>query len=562
MFGATSHARLVLGCSVSAICIMSSFSAIAQTCVSFTSNGQVAIQGSTTSKLSILNGNVVATEVVDSSGTPVAGTPQVVTRAQPAAPKTFNLLGITGQTIANGMFMNAAAAGGGSTPSITTTEVSTDQALELIQRRRSQQAMATMISGAASNSALTTTSTASSQASAAPVASEKPKPRVTKEARPARRFAARRRVARYGLASETARAEKRTTPQVTKREHVPLYSERAFETYGGPAPQAVLPYSYKDNPGSGFGGADLLTNGAWAQGYGEYEYHSNLNPGAIDNPSRNQYTAGMMSGIDQTFRDADLLGEGSLQLGLLGGYNNTYTTFPGANQRDDGGFVGAYGTYSLNRFALDFLVKGDFYNHNQTAACPAGSQPVSTLGAQVLRELQGAPSSNSPSGFVVLPGAAVNAAGDIAENNLNILSNVYYRFDIGDGYWLEPTTGFRYSYTAYGDNAALFGLENGELWRIQGGARIGTNGIYNGYIWSASLLGLLYDDVSISGYVTEATALTSGPATVDQGKLRALGQLFGTMSDGLGWNYWALLEVRGGEDVFAVGGKLGIRYQW
>ena len=162
----------------------------------------------------------------------------------------------------------------------------------------------------------------------------------------------------------------------------------------------------------------------------------------------------------------------------------------------------------------------------------------------------------------VVPPGAVNASGDIAENNINVLSNVYYRFDIGDGYWLEPTTGFRYSYTDYGNNASLFGLENGELWRIQGGARIGTGGSYNGYFWSASLLGLLYDDVSIRGYVTSDTALTSGPATVDQGKLRAMGQLFGTVNNGLGWTYWGLVEVRGGEDVFAVGGKLGIRYQW
>jgi hypothetical protein len=180
----------------------------------------------------------------------------------------------------------------------------------------------------------------------------------------------------------------------------------------------------------------------------------------------------------------------------------------------------------------------------------------------VLRELNAvAQQPSSPNGGPITS-TPINASGDIAENNLNVLSNVYYRFDIGDGYWLEPTAGFRYTNTTYGNGAVLFGLEDGELWRVQGGARVGTGGIYNGYFWSASLLGLLYDDVSIRGYVTPETAFFSGPATVDQGKLRALGQLFGTVTDGFGLNYWALLEVRGGEDVFAVGGKIGIRYQW
>ena len=535
MFNASAHAKLALGCSVSAICLMTSFGAMAQTCVNVT---QLQINNA---NLSIdARGNVV---VVDFSGTK-----QIVAAVQAQPPSqqgSANLYGFNGQQIQSGSVMNAAnATAGGATPSITTTEVSTDQALELMQRRRNQQTTATMLSSAVSTAAV-----AESAASpgSAPAASEKRQVRAVKKAGPAKRLALRRRMKRYGVAP-LARP----------------YSHGATEAYGVPLPKAFLPYSYKDTPES-FVDAALATNGAWAEGYGEYEFHSNLNPGSSNNPSRNQYTAGLMSGVDHTFRDPELLGGGSLQLGLLGGYNNTHSTFStsldgqSSKQSDDGGFIGAYGTYSLNQFALDFLVKNDFYNHHQTATCPAGSQPVNSLGAQVLRELQLVALQPGSQGSISGP---INASGDIAENNLNLLSNVYYRFDIGDGYWLEPTAGFRYTYTAYGDNAALFGLESGELWRVQGGARIGTGGIYNSYIWSASLLGLLYNDVSIRGYVTPETAFYSGPATVDQGKLRALGQLFGTMTDGLGWNYWALLEVRGGEDVIAVGGKIGIRYQW
>ena len=541
MFNASAHAKLALGCSVSAICLMTSFGVVAQTCVRL-DTGQGTIQVGAVSLSIDRNGNVIA-----------GG--QVVSRVIPAGVEggtpTVQLVNSKGQQIfdaqnnpANGVVMAAAnSTAGGSTPSITTTEMSTDQALELMQRRRSQQATATMISSAAS-----TVAVAESAASpvTAPAASGKRQVRAAKKAGPAKRLALRRRTKRYG-AAPLARP----------------YSQGTVEAYGAPLPGAVLPYSYK-NSSELFVDAALPSNGAWAEGYGEYEFHSNLNPGNINNPSRNQYTAGIMSGVDRTFRDPELLGGGSLQLGLLGGYNNTnstYSTSPdgqSSKQSDDGGFVGAYGTYSLNRFALDFLVKNDFYTHNQTATCAPGSQLVNSTGAQVLRELQQVTGQNPQSGI----SGPINASGNIAENNLNLLGNVYYRFDIGDGYWLEPTAGFRYTNTTYGDNAALFGLENGELWRIQGGARIGTGGSYNGYLWSASLLGLLYDDVSIRGYVTPDTAFFSGPATVDQGKLRALGQLFGAVTDGLGWNYWALLEMRGGEDVFAVGGKIGIRYQW
>jgi hypothetical protein len=450
----STHAKFVLGCSVAAICLLAASSAMAQTCINFaTASGQPMQVGG--QNLSIdRNGNLVANG-------------QVITRAQVASSEagTLNLLGISGQLAASGPPMNAANAGGsGSTPSITTTEVSTDQALELMQRRRNQQATATMISGVALTVAVTA-STAAPQPVPAPAVAQRLQRRVVKNAGPSKRFTLRRQAKRYGVAA-AAPVDEKTAPQPKARQFARPYSERTIEAYGVPKPQAVLPYSYKDSP-EPFVGATLADNGIWAEGYGEYEFHSNLNPGAINNPSRNQYTAGLMSGVDHTFRDADLLGAGTLQLGLLGGYNNTRSTFSntpqgeGAKQRDDGGFVGAYGTYSLNSFALDFLVKGDFYNHHQAATCPTGSQPISTSGAQALRELQEAIGVLDQSG-TNFAGARlsgpINASGDIAENNINVLSNVYYRFDIGDGYWLEPTTGFRYSYTDYGNNASLFGL--------------------------------------------------------------------------------------------------------
>jgi hypothetical protein len=117
----SAHAKLALACSVSAICLMTSFGAVAQTCFSFVSQeGQPSNVGG--ANLSIDRfGNVVAT---------VGGKTQIVASVQPLTDTagTAQLYGLNRQPIsgANGQVMAAAnAAAGDSIPSITTTEVST-----------------------------------------------------------------------------------------------------------------------------------------------------------------------------------------------------------------------------------------------------------------------------------------------------------------------------------------------------------------------------------------------------------------------------------------------------
>ena len=109
--------------------------------------------------------------------------------------------------------------------------------------------------------------------------------------------------------------------------------------------------------------------GAWFQVYGDYERHSNLAPGSADNTTREQTTFGQIAGIDTTyFRGSEIL-----QLGFLAGHNDTRSKFrdtenvKNASQSDDGGFVGAYATYQVGRFALEALVKADLFQHTERA---------------------------------------------------------------------------------------------------------------------------------------------------------------------------------------------------
>ena len=102
---------------------------------------------------------------------------------------------------------------------------------------------------------------------------------------------------------------------------------------------------------------------------------SNLSPGELNNATRTQSTGGVVSGIDTYVSPAGGgYGAPLIQLGVLGGYQSTRSTFttpPAAAaldvvngaQIDEGGFVGVYGSYILNQFAADLLVKVDLFDH-------------------------------------------------------------------------------------------------------------------------------------------------------------------------------------------------------
>jgi hypothetical protein len=263
------------------------------------------------------------------------------------------------------------------------------------------------------------------------------------------------------------------------------------------------------------------------------------------NATRTQYTKGVVSGID-TYVSPTGGGYGAptIQLGVLGGYQSTRSTFttPAAaladgafngSQVDEGGFVGVYGSYILNQFAADLLVKLDLFDHT--------TDPSQTCNAQQ--------NGNIP------------FSGSTSETNTDVASNVYYRFYANDRVWIEPTVGFRYSHTSYGDLASALFLTDGDDLRIQGGVRVGTGGFFGGYFWTASVLAGIYDDVIVNGYTSNALP-GSGSAKIDEGKVRGIGSLFGKIYDGQGTTLFAQVDVYGGQDVAGVTGKVGARWQW
>jgi len=224
-------------------------------------------------------------------------------------------------------------------------------------------------------------------------------------------------------------------------------------------------------------------------------------------------------------------------IGGLAGYNETHVRLNGdlsagvgnspRTQDIDGAMLGLYGSYFHRGFAIDTLVRTDIFDFDQKIAIPA-CFPTGT--------------------------------GSTSLTDLLIASNIYYRRNMGH-YWLEPTAGIRYIHSYFGDGAAALGVGDGDALRLQAGVRIGSDWVdIERRLWTVSFLAGIYSDVVVNGFTA------GGPGNValqtDEGKVRALGQLRAkvTVRDGL--SYYGQAEVRGGEDYWGVGGKLGVRYEW
>lgn len=321
--------------------------------------------------------------------------------------------------------------------------------------------------------------------------------------------------------------------------------------------------------------------GAWAQAYVDYERHRNLSPGSVDNPTRTQRTFGQIAGLDVTYTRREGRGVETLQLGLLGGHNSARSDFSDtanvrdASQTEEGGFLGTYATYQVERFALEVIGKADFFQHTQRAivlttetvevAPSTRIDPVTCPEGQILlldRE-------SDKTVTVQIPGSSTQRqidrlkAGEVSEHNYTLAGNLSYRFDLTDRAWFEPTFGARFTYTDFGADAWSLDLQDGRVLRAQAGARIGSSWQLGDLrVFSASLLGLAYSDVWVDGFTLVNSGFTSTVSNVDEGKLRGLAQLSLRLENGRGTSYGAEIAARGGEDLWGVGGRIGVRYEW
>ena len=337
-------------------------------------------------------------------------------------------------------------------------------------------------------------------------------------------------------------------------------------TAPAPRPSAHDPKSplvFKAAPSSTYAGPAYAV---WGYGFGDWEKRNDNTVGMngfgsdadnnlfpISNPiniNRRMTTVGFLGGADVTYR----MGTGLWMFGLLGGYTSSNVTltssalglaeqggemsnassFSTVHATISGPSVGAYANYANGPLSADLTVKADFmvidelfndfyYNPQQKSANISGSASVNMI-------------------------------------NITVGGNLNYRIPISPTHWWEPTGGFRYTRSEYGSNAADIGLADGDVYRVQGGMRFGWEHYSGQGMWQTTLTGLAYSDVSVNGLVLNTGGFAGSTVLPsDEGKVRGMGILATKYNNGAGTTLFGQVDVRGGQNVLGVGGRLGAR---
>jgi hypothetical protein len=157
-----------------------------------------------------------------------------------------------------------------------------------------------------------------------------------------------------------------------------------------------------------------------------------------------------------------------------------------------------------------------------------------------------------------------SGAGRFALLATTIAGNLNYRFIVDPNLWIEPTVGAFYTHSTYGNGAAAFGLDDGDLVTVQGGARVGLPILIGRTLITTTLTGLAYSDVLVAGgFVPGASFLPSNLlAKADEGQIRGRGIIAVGFDFGNGVTSFIQGEARGGKGLFGAGGRAGIRIVW
>lgn len=262
---------------------------------------------------------------------------------------------------------------------------------------------------------------------------------------------------------------------------------------------------------------------AWVEGLGDWEKRNPLNANDI---GRTQNTYGVHAGFDGTWKNAWLPGD-FVVAGLVTNWTSSHINLTGspASLRLEGPGVGLYSMYINGGFSADLVGKFDFLNLNEDLA---------GLG---------------------LPNSSIGVT------NAGLSGNVQYKNTFGSSF-VEPTAGFMFTRTMFGDNAALMGLQDGSTLRLQAGARFGTAFNANGISFEPTLALLAYSNVIADG-TTVATVPVPVPVTpTDKGLVR--GEVDPELN--LDFNNGYTAYIRGsvyfGTELVGGFAKIGVRKQF
>jgi outer membrane autotransporter protein len=274
----------------------------------------------------------------------------------------------------------------------------------------------------------------------------------------------------------------------------------------------------------------------WVRAFGDFEHRDGSTSFAVlpantlitfDNVYRQQ-SGGAMAGADVVIGGLTSPNDG-LIFGAFGGGLASRITVTGGRHELSGGTVGVYGTYFNGGFFLDATAKGDFLGFDTNV--------------------------------IGLP-----ATADV--RNFSFLSNIGYKFDLANRWYVEPTAGIEYVSTEFSNQnilpTTIAFLEDSHLFRGRVGVRVGTEFMSGNIRIEPSLLALAYYYFDATG-ATIALGATGGTIVLptDEGKFRGELQAAVNFFDlGSGVSWFVRGDLRFGEDLIGGGGRVGWRYQF
>jgi hypothetical protein len=208
----------------------------------------------------------------------------------------------------------------------------------------------------------------------------------------------------------------------------------------------------------------------WGSGTYDYEHTTGTFNGL--NIGSNSRAWGGLGGVDLTIPGVN---NGTFLVGFLGGETDISISTPtGISTKVRSPTAGTYIAYIVGNFSTDLSYTASWISSNATT-------PIA--------------------------GITVPTANSISNN---FAGNMQYRFNLANNWWLEPTAGFTWTYTALGND-----LPNQEILRVQGGGRAGTSFRWGAVTVEPSFTGLAYSDVSVTGGIPNGAP----PVSTDQGQL-------------------------------------------
>jgi hypothetical protein len=320
--------------------------------------------------------------------------------------------------------------------------------------------------------------------------------------------------------------------------------------------------------------------GTWAQGFGDYEHRSgnrnsiincctepppgksndNIAPLLLEATS-NLSSGGFVGGIDGTKRGM-WSGQDGVVFGLLGGYTWTNisltTTVLSAipsktasgssltSAHINGPSIGGYLSYFSGPFSNDFLIKDDFLSLNETDSQLLGFGACSCF----------------PSGAV----AFVSPQFGSGSTNLNqgtVSDDVSYKIPWSGWMWIAPTAGLRYINSTYSSSAQALGLDDGYIFRVQGGAKVGIDSLFNNVHVTTVITGLAFNDVIVHGNNIQGGSFGQDAAILnDQGRMQGEGIATVNLDFGRGVSASVEGDIYGARGIFGAGGKATLRMLW